>query len=79
MPSSSIFKILLNATVCLLYLKNKERGKEIERLGFQNKKFDYYMRSRFEFPNMFDSHENLLTFIDHYRRKPTNRIVYMYT
>lgn len=34
------------------------------------------MRSRFEFPNMFDSHENLLTFIDHYRRKPTNRIVY---
>lgn len=56
--------------------KKKERGKEIERQGFQIKKFDYYMRSRFEFPNMFDSHENLLTFIDHYRRKPTNRIVY---
>lgn len=52
MPSSSIFKILLNATVCLLYLKKKERGKEIERQGFQIKKFDYYMRSRFEFPNV---------------------------
>lgn len=57
MPSSSIFKILLNATVCLLYLKKKVRGEEIERKGFQIEKFDYYMRSRFEFPNMFDSRE----------------------
>lgn len=57
MPSSSIFKILLNATVCLLYLKKKERGEEIERKGFQIEKFDYYMRSRFEFPKMFDSRE----------------------
>lgn len=57
MPSSSIFKILLNATVCLLYFKKKERGEEIERKGFQIEKFDYYMRSRFEFPNMFDSRE----------------------
>lgn len=57
MPSSSIFKILLNATVCLLYLKKKERGEEIERKGFQIEKFDYYMCSRFEFPNMFDSRE----------------------
>lgn len=57
MPSSSIFKILLNATVCLLYLKKKERGEEIERKGFQIEKFDHYMRSRFEFPNMFVSRE----------------------
>lgn len=62
----------------VVFKKERERERDRET-GFQNKKFDYYMRSRFEFPNMFDSHENLLTFIDHYRRKPTNRIVYMYT
>lgn len=57
MPSSSIFKILLNATVFVVFKKERERGEEIERKGFQIEKFDYYMRSRFEFPNMFDSRE----------------------